>query len=460
MRKLLGFLAVWLLLLQSSMAFQPTDWVYCNYPYCYDSASGDWYWFNTEDAFWVCNMGNSEWMSFSQSGLASGWFYPNNAYAYAIEGLSWYYMNPDDTPWVVNLRTGTWSIFGQLSGGDINFPTGGNLAAFNDFDGDGAADLAVYQPAGGNWYVSKLEGGDPIAWGYQLGGTDSVAVPADYNGDGRTDFAVYNTTSGDWTIKTLEGDTLVDGFNLGVRGGVPVPGDYDGDGNADVGVYELDSGDWTVWSFAKGEALYDGFNWGFAGDVRVWENPPTSTVLPMPYDFDQDGATDLGIYYRGTNMPSTVWYILGSSGTSWVPTEHWGSSGSIPAPGLYRSVVDSSSYPAGITSYKIRETVGVGDDGTFNTPYMYQFKIGTYARTLAVPGCDFDANGWDDHTVYDYTTGYWTISFNDGDGNANQEGTEYQESPTSEIQFGFEGAVPANIYSTIYELCGYSLTPW
>lgn len=337
------------------------------------------------------------------------------------------------------------------------------IKTFNDFNGDRQSDLAVYQASGGNWFIKTL-GGQTLGWFRQWGYAGTLAVPADYNGDGKTDLGVYDPARGVWYIQSLNpAQTLAWGYALGGPGYVPVPGDFDGDGYDDIGVYELATGNWTVKSLATGNTIFDKFNWGFKGDERNWEKPVTSTVLPMPYDFDQDGTTDLAIYYRGFGMPDTAWYIRGSAGRNWFPTI-WGSSGSLPAPGMYRNVVEFNKYPAGITVYKVKySTVNNkpdGTEGTFNTPYMFQFKQGSYPRTLAVAGEDFDGNGWDDHAVYDYLNGNWTISFNDEDGNGNQAGTAYQQPPRQTINWGFSGAVPANLYSTIYAACKYTYKPW
>ncbi len=340
---------------------------------------------------------------------------------------------------------------------------GDMLPRINDFNGDGKSDLAVYHQSTGNWYIRTL-GGHAIAFPIQHGYANAVAVPADYNGDGRTDIAVYDRNGGYWYIRTLEGVVLAWGVQWGWSTAVPVPADYDGDGKADLGVYDLETGRWYVVKLENGAINGNGIihwatRWGFKGPRHAL-GPNASTVIPMPYDYDQDSKADLAVYYRGTGMTDSGTYIFGSSGKSWVPRT-WGSSGSMPAPGLYRSLADPDNYPAGVTVYKVKESPGAGDDGTVNTPYMHQFKIGAYGRTLPVAAHDFDGNGWDDHAVYDYTTGNWTIYFNDDDGNgAPPDGQTYERPPSSVIKWGFSGAVPANIYSTIYSACGYTVKPW
>lgn len=333
-------------------------------------------------------------------------------------------------------------------------------SVLNDFNRDGASDLAVYEPATGNWFIRTL-GGNVLAWQKQWGYSAARPVPADYDGDGITDLGVYDTNGGNWFILTLDGRVLAWYRQWGWSTAVPVPGDYDGDGAADLGVYDLETGNWYVYSLAKGRVLHWALKWGYKGDVRSWEKPQTSTVIPVPFDYDGDGITDMAFYYRGFSMTDSVWHIRGSAGRNWAPTEAWGSSGSIPAPGIYRNTVAPNRWPNGVTTYKVKtSTPGDGTDGTFNTPYLYQFRIGVYSRTFPVAGHDADGNGWDDHAVYDYLNGNWTFSFNDADGNANQAGTSYQPSPTQIVPWGFNGAVPANIYSTIYTACRYSIKPW
>ena len=68
-----------------------------------------------------------------------------------------------------------------------------------DNDGDGKANLAVYRPGDGNWYVAKATGVpaqnfDAVPFGLA---TD-ILVPGDYDGDGKTDIAVFRPSNGTW----------------------------------------------------------------------------------------------------------------------------------------------------------------------------------------------------------------------------------------------------------------------
>ena len=66
-----------------------------------------------------------------------------------------------------------------------------------DFDGDGKADVGIFRPASGTWFVLESTSGFfSRQWG---SGTDKV-VAADYDGDGKTDVAIYRPSNGTWYI--------------------------------------------------------------------------------------------------------------------------------------------------------------------------------------------------------------------------------------------------------------------
>jgi GNAT superfamily N-acetyltransferase len=83
-----------------------------------------------------------------------------------------------------------------------------------DYDGDGTTDLAVYDPAAGDWYLRKLDG-TVLAWAENWGWSKAVPVPGDYDGDGTTDLAVYDSAAGDWYLRKLDGTVLAWAENWG-----------------------------------------------------------------------------------------------------------------------------------------------------------------------------------------------------------------------------------------------------
>jgi FG-GAP repeat len=68
------------------------------------------------------------------------------------------------------------------------------------------ADVAVYRPGTGTWYIlnSSDATSSIVAWGLS---TD-VPVPADFDGDGETDIAVFRPGDGTWYIRESSTSTL------------------------------------------------------------------------------------------------------------------------------------------------------------------------------------------------------------------------------------------------------------
>ncbi|HJQ24075.1 MAG TPA: SBBP repeat-containing protein [Blastocatellia bacterium] len=205
----------------------------------------------------------------------------------------------------------------------INSSTGGNWAEGwgtstdkpvpADYDGDGKLDLAIWQPSTGTWSIinSSTSGSSTVVWGTN----GDVPVPADYDGDGKADVAVFRPSNGTWYIqKSSNGGLQLAGW--GIDTDKPVPADYDGDGKADVAVFRPSNGTWYIQKSGSNGAM-QAVGWGQSGD------------LPVPADYDSDGKTDVAVF-----RPSTAtWYVNLSSGGS--STIAWGASGDVPVPADY-----------------------------------------------------------------------------------------------------------------------------
>ncbi|MBV9210908.1 MAG: VCBS repeat-containing protein, partial [Acidobacteria bacterium] len=164
-------------------------------------------------------------------------------------------------------------------------------AAF-DYDGDGKADIGVFRPNNGSWYIQQSSNNSlrAQAWGVS---SDELA-PGDYDGDGKWDFAVYRP--GNNTFYILQSSNgAVRAQAWGASGDVAVGGDFDGDGKTDFAVFRAGNGTFYVQRSADNDIIAQ--RWGASGDV------------PSIGDYDGDGKADFAVF-RPSNGG---WFILNSA---------------------------------------------------------------------------------------------------------------------------------------------------
>ena len=428
---------------------------------------------------------------------------------------------------VTVFRNGWWlrPSSGWPGDGGIWQATAAGLPLTGDFDGDGKADIGIYD--GGYWVIhlsSKNYYVGP-AIGYiiqcQFGGAaGDIPVPADYDGDGRADLAIYNVDTGAWRVAFARSNYSandVDTFQ-DVAGGTPAPADYDGDGVADRALWMGEAGTpfhlWSVHLSAShadiavpfGDAWdvplpgdYDGdgrtdmalfrpatgtvyinlavndfmpsssYAWGMNGDISAVGNSSNNAVRTLVHagsdvlrqsDFDGDGYSDISIYRPSTGewfMRQSLWWtswsrsVLGLPGDRPVPGDYnrdgrtepavfrastgewiasgftdsviWGSDGDTPVPGDYdgEGTTDIAFYHPADHGWYIRFT-------SSTSPFVPFARWGLDGD-IPVPA-DYDGDGRTDIAVFRPVNGTWYIL------------QSSQNFAPLEIQFGLAGDIP------------------
>jgi hypothetical protein len=208
-----------------------------------------------------------------------------------------------------------------IAGGEVSSPTqwgepnGSDVPLPRDYDGDGATDIAVYRPSEGNWWVKlSRTGRDQVTqWGAQY----DVPLPGDYDGDGEVDYAVYRPGSGEVIVHN-DGCGLVRTYRFtGLPIGTPVVGDYNNDGVDDPALYVAQTRTFTVIDGRSGRVIPSSV---------LPSQPMDFDGTPLVGDFDNDGSSDFATYSGG------IWNIKHRGGTL---TVSHGTMWDVPAPADY-----------------------------------------------------------------------------------------------------------------------------
>ncbi|MCP3445772.1 FG-GAP-like repeat-containing protein [Bradyrhizobium sp. CCGUVB14] len=191
-------------------------------------------------------------------------------------------------------------------------PSGSELAATGDFNGDGKADLlfindtshavTMWEMNGTQVATNATVGTINAAAGWQFEGT------GDFNGDGKTDLLLFNDNSDGVAIWEMNGTQVMANPQIGVINGAAGwhfadTGDFNGDGKTDLLLLNSTTHGVAVWEM-NGSQVMANPQIGTINAAAGWQFEGTG-------DFNGDGKTDLLLVNSTTNGVA-VWEMNGT----------------------------------------------------------------------------------------------------------------------------------------------------
>jgi len=243
---------------------------------------------------------------------------------------------PSDSVGVYKPASSAWTLLNHLSGSTTTTFTFGPANSTQkpvggDWDGDGISTTGLYNYSASTQtftfrnsnttiptYPDLITPSTPIS-------STTIPITGDWDGDGIVTPGFYDPATGMWqllnyTAKTDEyvlGPSFV--YGSGHPTWLPIAGDWNNDGATTIGLYDPSTGTWHL------------RNTNSAGDddLTFTFGPTNSTQMPVTGDWNGDGITTVGLY----NSSTGAWSLRNANSTGGTDVSVTTANGQLPVTG-------------------------------------------------------------------------------------------------------------------------------
>jgi len=180
-----------------------------------------------------------------------------------------------------DVGAGTFEMYSPEQGRpSVRLGRASDLPLTGDWDGDGVTDLGVRRQAARQFLLRTADG---LVARTRIGRLRDLPVTGDWDGNGTTDLGLWRPA--DTRFRLLRADGTLEVVRLGTRSSQPVTGDWDGNGTTDLGVFDVATATFTLRTVSVD------------GQVRLASVLLGSgTDLPVTGDWNGDRVTDVGVW--------------------------------------------------------------------------------------------------------------------------------------------------------------------